>query len=130
MACVETCDEKLQVIATESIKITPYDFSITEGHRSKKRQLQLFREGKSKIDGINKMGKHNYDPSRAFDFVPYIRGNDPWSKQNWWLFHTIAGVFLSVAAGNGIQLRWGGDWDGDGTNKDQSFHDLPHLELR
>jgi peptidoglycan LD-endopeptidase CwlK len=29
----------------------------------------------------------------------------------------------------GIEIRWGGDWDGDGDLSDHKFNDLPHFEL-
>ena len=27
------------------------------------------------------------------------------------------------------KLRWGGDWDKDGSTTDQNLNDLPHFEL-
>jgi len=41
----------------------------------------------------------------------------------------LAGVMLNAAQEMGIRVRWGGDWDGDGSTKDQTFHDLGHYEL-
>ena len=37
---------------------------------------------------------------------------------------------LRVAAGLDIEIRWGGDWDGDNEFTDQSFDDLVHFETR
>jgi hypothetical protein len=35
-----------------------------------------------------------------------------------------------VAEETGVDIRWGGDWDGDRSLEDQTFHDLPHFEVR
>lgn len=119
---VSTCDPRLQDILKEAIKVT--DFTIIEGARSLERQQQLFKEGKSKIDGIKSKGKHNYSPSLAVDIAPYpIDWND--TKR----FFFLAGVMQTIAHQKGIDLRWGGDWDSDGDYKDQTFNDYPHFEI-
>jgi peptidoglycan L-alanyl-D-glutamate endopeptidase CwlK len=42
----------------------------------------------------------------------------------------LAGVIQCAAAELGYDLRWGGNWDGDGEIiKDQKFNDLPHFEI-
>ena len=42
----------------------------------------------------------------------------------------LAGAMISNADELDISIRWGGDWNGDGTLTDQTFNDLPHFELR
>lgn len=114
------------------------DFGISEGHRSLERQKQLFDEGKSKIDGIERKGKHNHDPSEAVDIFVYHP--DPELRQEL-AYDTgslcyIAGVVNSCAE-ELIEkeeithsIRWGGNWDKDGVIlKDQNFNDLPHFEI-
>ena len=44
-------------------------------------------------------------------------------------FYLFAGFVLGIARQLGIKLRWGGDWDGDFTWRDQKFHDLVHFEI-
>ena len=34
-----------------------------------------------------------------------------------------------VAYKMGVEIRWGGDWDGDFDLKDQTFMDLVHFEI-
>ena len=29
----------------------------------------------------------------------------------------------------GVDIRWGGDWNGDFNLKNQNFYDLPHFEV-
>lgn len=118
-----------------------YDNTIIQGWRSASEQLKLFKEGKSKI---KEGGKHNEVPSQAVDSAPYIKGRGiPWpqtpkdwndSKQrNAYIndlaqFYHYGGFVQGVAAAEGIDIRWGGDWDRDNDLSDQSFNDLVHFE--
>jgi hypothetical protein len=111
----------LQELFEEAIK--HYDFSVIEGHRPKEEQDKAYHKGLSKLK--YPQSKHNKQPSLAVDAVPYpIDWND---KQR---FYYFGGLICGLAAAMGIDIRWGGDWDSDGEFKDQSFHDLPHFELR
>ena len=47
-AKLATVDIKLQNLMNVAIKESPYDFSITEGIRTMKRQIELVAQGKSK----------------------------------------------------------------------------------
>lgn len=124
---LQTCDERLQRIAHEAIRASSIDFMITEGHRSVKRQKLLFDAGRSRIDGIDKKGKHNYNPSLAFDICAIIKGKASWRQE--YLCY-LGGVIMTSASMMHIPLRWGGNWDMDGEIiTDQSFDDLPHFEL-
>ena len=125
-----TCDTRLQAVARRVLSYSVMDFSVIEGHRSLQRQKELYDAGKSKIDGINKKGKHNYTPSKAMDLLPYpaeVNGINVWNDHQ--RFCVLAGLIMAAAAEEGVKIRWGGDWDGDGNNADSNFHDLPHFEL-
>jgi len=135
---LNTCESDLFKIMNLVISRSHIDFSITEGHRSIDRQQQLFEDGKSKIDGINKKGKHNYFPSRAVDIAIYHADRQ---TRNRLVYHVpslsyIAGVVQSCTeelfekGEIKHRVRWGGNWDKDGIIlQDQSFDDLPHFEL-
>jgi len=124
---LSTCHPLLQQVANEAIKNCPVDFGISEGNRSIERQQQLFKEGKSKIDGVTQKGKHNYSPSEAFDIYAYVNGKISYDTAS---LSFIAGFILATAQRINIKVRWGGNWDGDGEIiKDQSLVDLPHFEL-
>ena len=117
---LKTCDPRLQDILHEAIKI--FDFSVLEGHRDEETQNRLVKEGKSKLEWPK--SKHNPFPSKAVDIAPYpINWSDKGS------FYILAGIVFGIAHEKGIKLRWGGDWDGDWSRSDQTFHDLPHLEI-
>jgi len=104
--------------------------SIFEGRRGEAKQNEMFRTGLSELEYPN--SKHNVlvptDLSLAVDAGPYFPGEGiPWEDRERWL--TWGGFVLGVAAGMGIGLRHGGDWDGDWLHTDQKFHDMPHFEL-
>lgn len=132
---LDTCHIDIQKICSEVIKY--YDFSILEGARPDEKQMEYFKAGKSKLDGINKRSKHQvtkYQPlSNAIDIAPYpIRWTGEKDKAR---FYMLAGYMFTTAEilfSQGVithKLRWGGDWDSDKDFRDQSFDDLPHFEL-
>jgi len=109
---LSTCDDRLQQIAEEAIAISPIDFTVLCGHRTKKQQLIAYEEGKSKVQWPD--SKHNNSPSLALDLAPYpIDWND---RERFFL---LAGCILTVANKLNIPLKWGGQWGWD----------LPHFEL-
>ncbi len=105
-----------------------------EGSRTQETQMEYYAQGKSKLDGINKLSKHQVSEdqplSMAVDIAPY---KIDWNDKN--RFYFLAGIIKAVAAklleeGKITHaIRWGGDWDSDNNFKDQSFFDLPHFEL-
>lgn len=140
-AVVKTCSRNLQRIVHVAIQLM--DFSALVGHRTPKKQFELFKKGRklldgewviedrkklvTKIDGFKKKGKHNYEPSQAIDIAPHPID---WSDKPKAIarFYLLAGVILTLAWLMGVKLRWGGDWDGDWDLSDQNFDDLGHFE--
>lgn len=133
MSALMTCERDLQTILLEAIKY--YDFSVIYGHRTVDFQQELFSRGRNDsgevinrdqvityCDGINKKSKHNYDPSRAADCIPYPSG---WKDEN--EFYFMAGVILSGSdrlfreGRISRKLTWGGYW--------KNLVDLPHFQL-
>ena len=130
---LSTCHKDLQKIFYTAIEITDIDFGISEGQRSTQKQRQYFDQGKSKIDGIIKKGKHNYVPSLAADIYIYKNGKAEWGNED---LTYIAGLIKGVSellyeyGEVDHKIRWGGNWDMDGEILvDQSFDDRPHFEL-
>ncbi len=130
---LNTCHSDLKLIMATALEFSNIDFGIAEGHRSIELQQKYFREGKSKIDGINKKGKHNYSPSLAADIYLWINRHASWNKKS---LCYIAGIIHAVTKILYSQhkithkIRWGGNWDMDGEIlTDQSFNDFPHFEL-
>ena len=131
----ETLHPDIQMILSYLIRY--YDFSVLEGHRTKARQIQLHRDGKSKLDGITSRSKHQSLPSMAVDIMPYKKGTNAFedNEKERARFYTMMGMVKVIAAmllEQGLithQVRFGMDWDGDDTFRDQTFDDLPHFEL-
>lgn len=115
-------DAKLQNVLNRVVKY--FDITVIEGVRSQERQDELVAQGKSKT----KFGKHVQ--GRAVDIAPYPID---WESRD--DFHYLGGFVLGVAASMGINVRWGGDWNGSSlkesarTTKDNNFDDLVHFEL-
>jgi len=113
-------DPDLQRIFFEVIK--HYDNSIITGYRDEEAQNEAFHTGRSKVQFPD--SKHNSIPSNAVDAAPYPID---WKDKD--RFYHFAGFVLGVAKILGIEIRWGGDWDGDTDLHDQTFYDLVHFEL-
>lgn len=130
------CHPDLQLIAVESLKVSQVDFGISEGYRTVEKQLEYFNTGKSKIDGIKIKGKHNYQPSLAFDIYAYVSGKPHLAFNKTYLVY-LMGVITATAKrllNEGKithSIRSGYNWDSDGEiGTDQRFQDLPHYELK
>jgi peptidoglycan L-alanyl-D-glutamate endopeptidase CwlK len=129
-AQLATIDDRLSDVLRLALSWGVMDFSVYKGHRTIEEQQEVFRQGKSQIDGINKKGKHNYYPSQAADILPYpsiINGVNVWNDKD--RFCKLAGLIFGAAAVLDYEIRWGGDWDGDGNNADSTFNDYPHFEI-
>ena len=119
---LSTCDTRLQSIFNEVIKLT--DCTILCGHRDKTAQEEAVKSGASKVQFPN--SKHNSFPSKAVDVMPYpIDWNDTARVT---AFYKIV---KAVADKQGIKIRWGADWDMDGTywERDGWEVDGPHYEV-
>lgn len=115
-----TCDGRLQRLF--NAVIIEHDCTVIEGHRTKELQDEYFRTGKSKKKWPD--GKHCSTPSKAVDVMPYPIN---WSDREG--IKTFAAAVLAEAETQGIKIRWGGDWDQDGSSDDEKFFDGPHYEL-
>lgn len=131
---INTCHKDLQLIFKESLKVSMVDFGVSEGNRSLKKQKEYFDKGLSKIDGVNRKGKHNYTPSMAGDIYAYVK-NKPGHAYDLNYLLYLGGVITSTAKrllNEGKvthKLRWGANFDRDNEILEQAFDDAPHYEL-
>lgn len=114
------CHPHLQEILNEAIKVM--DFSVIEGNRSEEEQNKLFHKGMSKLKYPE--SKHNELPSLAADVAPYPID---WKDKD--RFILLAGIIKGIAHAKGIKIRWGGDFNNNNIISDESFLDMPHVEL-
>ena len=110
-------DTKLVNVLNELVKIM--DVTIIEGLRTQERQNELVEKGASKT----KYSKHIQ--GKAVDVAPYPID---WNDRD--RFHYMGGMIRGIAKQLNVNVRWGGDWDGDGETKDNSFDDLVHIEIK
>ncbi len=121
---------------------TIYPFIVAEALRELERQKKLVAEGFSET--LN--SKHLIQPDgfvHAVDLIPKhfygwgdIKKNKIYSpkeisdiSKERGSFYYLAGVIQSVARDMGVEIRWGGDWNGNLNFKDQTFDDLIHFEI-
>lgn len=125
-----TCHPDLQKVMMEVVRHV--DCTVLYGHRDKEDQDKAFADGTS--TKMWPFSRHNSYPSEAVDVAPYPIdwGNAGTMEQRASAiarFRMFSGFVLGIAAGMGIKLRSGGDWDMDFDLSDQKFIDLPHFEL-
>ena len=128
---LSTCDIRLQMVARRGLIICPYDVTVVYGWRGQKTQNELVRRRLSRspwpTSKHNKMLDNGTPNSEAIDIAPWVDKKIPWKDTD--IFCIVAGSFLAAANELGIPLRWGGDWDMDGSTKDHTLLDYGHLEL-
>lgn len=124
---LSTCDIRLQSVLNEVIKY--YDCTIITGHRDKEEQNIKYVEGTSEVSWPN--SKHNSNPSMAVDVAPWPIPTD-WGDKIWkerTKFYELKAIIFYEAAKQGVEIRWGGDWDRDYDYLDNKFDDLVHFEI-
>ena len=99
-------------VVEKAITLTEIDFRVTEGLRSKTRQIELVNKGASKTLNSRHITGH------AVDVVALIGGSVRW---DWPLYDKIAKAFKQASKELNIPIIWGGDW--------KTFRDGPHFEL-
>ncbi len=134
-AKLETCHPLLQQLAYKVLLVSPYDITIIHGFRGEAIQNALYDSHAStkrfpfsrhnKSD--DKKLKDRLHKSDALDFAPWVNGDIPWLDTH--IFAVIAGCFMSQAKIMDMKLRWGGDWDSDGSTQDQTLMDWGHIEI-
>jgi peptidoglycan L-alanyl-D-glutamate endopeptidase CwlK len=114
----EGVDPRLIEICDLALSLSIIDFGIPGygGIRTALEQHKLFKDNKSKCDGIKKLSKHQ--SGMALDFYAYVDGRASWDEGHLAL---VAAAFLQAASILGYKLQWGGLWVG--------FRDMPHVQL-
>ena len=103
---------RLVGVVARAILITPVDFTVLEGLRTKERQQQLFESGASRTLNSRHL------TGDAVDLAAWIDGEVRW---DWPLYDRIAAAMKAAALDLGVDLEWGGDW--------VTFKDGPHFQL-
>ena len=99
-------------VVKRAIEITPVDFVVIEGLRTKARQAYLLDAGKSRTMNSYHLTGH------AVDIAPIVDGKVSW---DWKFFHPMAKAMKKAAKELNVELTWGGDW--------KTFPDGPHFQI-
>ena len=96
------------------------EFVIMDSQRGRAAQEYAFKKGNSHAH----FGKsaHNWSPAIAVDIAPV-----PVSFKSEKPFIALSKIILPIAKEMNVPLRWGGDWNMDGSTSDG--WDFPHYEL-
>lgn len=147
----DTLHPDLQLVIDAALEFGTTDFSLTEGHRPVEKQFGYYKKGRvqnndgtwivenkkkviTNVDGFNIKGKHNYEPSLAFDFCVFVpdKVELSWDKNHLSYIAAsfmMAAKFLFDTGEIKHEVRWGADWDRDGDMTDHRLVDMPHIEL-
>lgn len=99
---LEGVDQKLVEVVKLAITLTTVDFVVTEGLRSKDRQIQLVAEGKSRtLNSKHIVGK-------AVDLAALVDGHVSWNLKE---YFKIAEAMKEAANKLGVKITWGAVWD-------------------
>jgi hypothetical protein len=125
---LDTVDARLRAVVEAVAAQMP--IMVVCGHRTRAEQDDVVRRGLSKTPWPR--SKHNSMPSMAVDLAPLKGGRIDWTDTP--AFVAMARAVRAAAAAQGVEVRWGGDWDRDGKtradgDRDERFVDLPHFEL-
>lgn len=103
-------DARLVQLAERLADVSPIQFKITEGVRTKRRQHRLYAEKKTKTLRSKHLTGH------AIDVAPVVQGKVSWE---WKHFTPLIRTAKQVAADMGLAMKFGYDWGWD----------APHMEL-
>ena len=102
----------LVAVAHRALEITEIDFLVTEGLRTREKQIELVRAGASRTTRSRHLTGH------AIDIAACVAGEVRW---DWPLYEELSRAFKQAAAELNVPIVWGGDW--------KTFRDGPHYEL-
>jgi peptidoglycan LD-endopeptidase CwlK len=142
-AQLATCDPRI-VTLFENV-VPGYDCTILQGARTPAEQAENVRKGVSKTLDSKHVTDESHPLARAGDAAPSpivwpdesvlaVLPADVRAKVRAYVhtvgrFYHFAGYVQAKAEALGLQIRWGGDWDGDRDFSDQTFDDLDHFEV-
>ena len=134
--------ELVQVVK-RAIEITPQDFMVVEGVRSKEQCYINYGKGRTvaqctakgvpaqyaqpklaKVTWLNNPLSSKHVTGKAVDLVPYPVDWNDLTK-----FDQVAKAMFAAADELGVSIRWGADWDNDGNYREKGEYDSPHFEL-
>ena len=136
-------DANLVKVVQRAIEITPQDFMVVEGVRTKEQCYIDYGKGRTvaqctakgvpaqyaqpklaKVTWLNNPLSSKHVTGKAVDLVPYPVDWNDLTK-----FDQVAKAMFAAADELGVSIRWGADWDNDGNYREKGEYDSPHFEL-
>lgn len=122
-------DPRLIEIDDLAIQITLVDFGHGKyaGRRTVALQAELFRDGKSRKDGVVKKSYHQ--TGKALDFYAFVDGKASWQHEH---LAMVACAYFQAASILGYKISWGGLWSSsrsDLINGIKYGWDMPHIQI-
>ena len=124
---LEGLHPNLQNFFMELIKISPYDFSITQGIRTAEEQNKLYQQGRTvpgkivtNCDGYKLKSNHQTKSDglgHAGDIAVLVNNKITWEEKYYKEVAISARILMQK-----YNIEWGGDW--------KNFKDLPHFEYK
>lgn len=97
-------------VVKRALELSPVDFTVIEGLRTKERQAELMKQGFTRtLNSRHIIGE-------AVDIVPL-----PVDWKNPKPFGLVAEAMKKAADELGVKITWGGSW--------RTFKDLPHYQI-
>lgn len=119
------------------------DAQVLEGLRTPRRQMELFGQGRTAEELTRRAIPMKFARPAANKVTWTLRSKhlkqadgfghavDLWAGS--WTdlgsFDAIAKAMFAAAEVEGVQIRWGADWDRDGKPRERGESDSPHFEL-
>ena len=88
-------------VIKRAIEISGVDFRVSEGLRTKARQTELLKQGKTQTMNSRHSTGH------AVDLVAVVNGQISWDFNH---YYTIAQAIARASTELGVSVRWGGAW--------------------
>lgn len=109
---LEGVNPALVQVVKRAIQITPIDFIVVEGLRTKERQAYLVEKGASKTMNSRHL------TGDAVDLAPIVDNKVSW---DWKHFYPLAEAVKQAAKEVKVEVEWGGEF--------KTFPDAPHWQL-
>ena len=110
---LEGVDERLKAVVIECAARCPFPFNVSEGLRTKEKQREYVKQGKSKTM------KSKHLTGKAVDLYPLSMDR---KVVDWSRFDELAELMQQVASEQGTEIVWGGNW--------KTLVDKCHFELK
>ncbi len=105
-------------VIERAAQISPIEFRVLEGLRTRERQAELVKQGASHTMRSRHITGH------AVDIAPYLDTDGDGDREvswHWPHYHALAPWIKRAAEQEGVRIIWGASW--------MTFPDGPHWEL-